>query len=309
MPLSRASPITRCCAYMERLPNGSPCTAISRSMSATISAGSMRTVCCVGARRARRHLDERRLVDLGAGRDEAEGAKIRSGAADRTGAGDDGGGVDAAGKRNSGRHVAAQMKLDRSDERLAQLAGRRLGASFAHRDGRAPERHRHHRWLVERNAREVARREAPHIGEHGALALVGLADREEQAGAGKIDAAPDTGHIEQRADLGSEGEMLAAAREEQRLDPERIARDEQFAALPVEKDEGVHADEAGERLFAPSRIGGDQHLGVGGGAEDVAVAPERLAQLDEIVDFAVEDDDVAAVRRRHRLVGRGDRDR
>ncbi len=31
----------------------------------------------VGARRTRRHLDERRLVDLGTGRDEAEGAQVR----------------------------------------------------------------------------------------------------------------------------------------------------------------------------------------------------------------------------------------
>ena len=223
--------------------------------------------------------------------------------ADRARAGDDGGGIDAAGQRNAGRHVAAQMKLDGPDQRLAHLARRGLGTAVLHRDGRPPERHRRDGRRIERNAREASRRQAADIGEHRPLAFVGLADRQEQAGAGLVDAAPDAGHVEQRTDLGGDGEMAAAARPEQRLDAEGIARQEQFPAFAVEHDEGVHAGEPLQRLLAPARIGRDEHLAVGRGAEDVAVAREGLAQLDVIVDLAVEDEHVAAVRRRHRLVG------
>jgi hypothetical protein len=197
------------------------------------------------------------------------------------------------------------MKLDGPDQRLAHLERRGLGTAVAHRDRRPPERRRRDRRCIQHNPREASRRQAADIGEHRPLAFIGLADRQEQAGAGLVDAAPDAGHFEQRTDLGGDGEMTAAARPEQRLDAEGIARQEQFPAFAVEHDEGVHAGEAVERLFAPVRIGRDEHLAVGRGAEHVPVALEGLAQLDVIVDLAIEDEHVAAVRRCHRLVGAG----
>src|SRR5262249_62353151 len=56
------------------------------------------------------------------------------------------------------------------------------------------------------------------------------------------------------------------------------------------------------RAFAPDRIGTQKHLAVGLGREHLALGAQLLAQLDVIVDLAVEDQLETAIGRCHGLM-------
>ena len=82
----------------------------------------------------------------------------------------------------------------------------------------------------------------------------------------------------------------------------RAANDNLRGLIPY--DEGEHADEPVERRLAPLRVGSQQHLGIGVGAETVPGRLKLVAQLEVVVDLAVVDDPVAAVGVGHRLLRR-----
>src|SRR5262249_53012075 len=75
-----------------------------------------------------------------------------------------------------------------------------------------------------------------------------------------------------------------------------------LAALRVVDRQRRHAVEAQQHVLAPVAPCRQDHLGVGLGLEFFADRLELLAQLEEIVDLAVVDDDMTAVGGGHRLV-------
>src|SRR5581483_5664389 len=87
---------------------------------------------------------------------------------------------------------------------------------------------------------------------------------------------------EQRLDLGAEEKSSRRLRVHERLHAEAVAREREAALLSLAREQP------------------QQHLGVGVAAEALAPRLEVVAQLPEVVDLAVEDDDVAAVGRVHR---------
>ncbi len=78
--------------------------------------------------------------------------------------------------------------------------------------------------------------------------------------------------------------------EVERLDAEAVANQRQPAAVALVEREGEHAVEALHAARPPFRPGLDDHLGVAGGREAVALGLELGAELGIIVDAAVEGD-------------------
>ena len=69
----------------------------------------------------------------------------------------------------------------------------------------------------------------------------------------------------------------------------------------IDKSEGEHASQARQHVDVPSSIGGEQHLGIRSGRELLSEPRQLLAQLNVIIDLAVENDNEVAAP--HRLVG------
>ena len=95
----------------------------------------------------------------------------------------------------------------------------------------------------------------------------------------------------------------------ERLDAEPVAGEHQPAAARVPQGDGEHAVEVGQEIEPAVLVEMDDDLGVGMiGGEAVAGALELLAQLDVIVDLAVEDDGDGLVLVEDRLLAGGDVD-
>ena len=123
-----------------------------------------------------------------------------------------------------------------------------------------------------------------------------------------IEAAVDPWELNEGLDLRSEYERIRAHGEEQRLLAEGVAGEHEPLRLLVPEGEGEHAAKPADRLEVPGAEGLDEDFGVGGGAEAVAEVQQLFAELDVVVDLAVEDDGVAAVRAPHRLLAAADVD-
>src|SRR5437016_5435971 len=72
---------------------------------------------------------------------------------------------------------------------------------------------------------------------------------------------------------------------------------------PVPEGQRKHASRARERRGAIARDQPEQHFGIAGRDESLAAPLELVPQRLVVVDFAVEDEMMAAVRGRHRLRG------
>ena len=88
------------------------------------------------------------------------------------------------------------------------------------------------------------------------------------------------------------------------LDAEAVARGEERALPRVPDGEREHPVEPLEAVRAPAARTGQQHLGVATRTKAVPARLELRAQLDVVVDLAVEDDPEVAVVADHRLVAR-----
>ena len=94
-----------------------------------------------------------------------------------------------------------------------------------------------------------------------------------------------------------------------RLLAEAIAREEQPLAPRVPDGEREHPVDALRKRFAPLLVPVDEHLGVAVAAEHVSVRNQLGAQMQVVVDLAVEGDPDGPVLVRHRLgAGRGEID-
>jgi hypothetical protein len=150
----------------------------------------------------------------------------------------------------------------------------------------------------------MGRRQRPNPGEEGVRRLHEtqgqiLVERERR----KLRQARIVG--QQGLDLGSECEPRAVLGVEERLLPKVVAREQQPAAPPVPDGEGEHPPELGDHPLAVLLVEMDQRLGVGPGAELVALGHQRAAQLLVIVDLAVEHQQDAAIFVGHRLMAAG----
>ena len=144
-------------------------------------------------------------------------------------------------------------------------------------------------------------------GRHGADAapdgerLGHAAEQVEAHDASRIGIAADPAAGQQRLGLGGKAHRPTVVGPVERLDAQRIARQQQRALLGIPQAEGKHAAQLLHHVRAAVVVELQQHLGVGAAAEGVAALGEFLAQLAVIVDLAVEGDGVAATGAVHRL--------
>ena len=208
--------------------------------------------------------------------------------------------IEAAGEEHAHRHVCHQPRLGRVLEALPQLE-RQLGlvpAVGLVGELTLPEAADPQRTLLVHGAR--AGRQLLDAGEHRQR-RGHVAGAEVQIERLVVQLARDGGVAEQRLDLGSEEEPIAAEVVVDRLLAEPVAREEQALPARVPDGEGEHPAQAlGERV-APLLVTVDQDFGVAAGAEDVAPGDQLLAQPEVVVDLAVEGDGDGAVLVLHRL--------
>src|SRR6185312_10643876 len=110
----------------------------------------------------------------------------------------------------------------------------------------------------------------------------------------------------QRFQFRGEGEGAVDMSPVERLYAEAVPPERQLAAFAIPHREGKHALALAQGfLYSPMRKALKQHLRVGAAAQGDTRLPKLLSEVAIVVDFAVEGDDEAAVRRHHRLVARG----
>ena len=107
--------------------------------------------------------------------------------------------------------------------------------------------------------------------------------------------ATDVRQLEQARDLGCPREAMRAERPVDRLLAVAIASEQQLALLLVPDREREHAAQHRGRLVAVLLPEMGDDLDVGVAAEAVTARLEILAQLDVVVDLAVDGDDDGAV--------------
>ena len=117
-------------------------------------------------------------------------------------------------------------------------------------------------------------------------------------------AVPVRGHTrrQQRLHLGGQEEDAVVDRVEQRLDAEPIASGEHALVVIVPEDEGEVSAEAIQAIGAALLIEMKEDLGVGRRPEDMAPAPELVADRLVAVEFAVHGEMKGAVVARQRLL-------
>src|SRR5260370_18509079 len=86
------------------------------------------------------------------------------------------------------------------------------------------------------------------------------------------------------------------------LDAETIAGAKGRQTLAIPDNKGEHAVQLLDDVRAPTMVAFENDFGIGVGSKDHALACELLAQLDKIINFAVEDDHIAPIRALHRLI-------
>ncbi|MCU0669812.1 MAG: hypothetical protein MUF70_10720 [Myxococcota bacterium] len=113
----------------------------------------------------------------------------------------------------------------------------------------------------------------------------------------------DLGDAQQRLDLRGEVDALAVDPVVEGLHADVVAGEQELALARVPDREREHAVQILEHVDAALFVEVDQDFRVGVAAEAVALALERLAQVLEVVDLAVERDLDRAVLVAHRLPG------
>ena len=112
---------------------------------------------------------------------------------------------------------------------------------------------------------------------------------------------------EKRFDLGAEEEFAGGGIEVvvERLDPEPVPRREEPSSIRVPEGEREHALEPVDARVPPFGVRAQDHLGVAGGAEAMALRLQRPAQFPVVVDLAVVDDREVRALHLHRLAAGG----
>jgi hypothetical protein len=119
-------------------------------------------------------------------------------------------------------------------------------------------------------------------GEHGAARQV-LLQR------GRVEAAGQVGQREERLQLGREREPPVVERVDERLDPERVAGEDEPAARAVPQREREHPAQPGDEARPALLVQVDDDLRVAARAQPVPAPGQLVAQPPEAVDLAVAD--------------------
>jgi hypothetical protein len=107
---------------------------------------------------------------------------------------------------------------------------------------------------------------------------------------------------EQRLDLARERQLVAEVEVVQRLDAQLVAREEQALARVVPHRDRKNAIQALDERVAPRLVRVHQHFGVAARAEAVALLLQFRAEVEVVVDLAVERDPAGLVLVRDGLV-------
>jgi hypothetical protein len=215
-------------------------------------------------------------------------------------------GVHAARQQDADLGVAAQVGADRPAQALAQLGGE-------HRRGLAPDglgghgrraRNAHHAHAVVVGDQQRARGDAPDGAHDRALpehrpAGQQLVERH------RVELARDLGEAQQRTELRREDQRVAEPRVDQRLDPERIAGQDEAALAGVPHRGRPHAAQAVGEAQAAVLVAVDQDLAVRPAGEAVPARLEGAALAGVLVQLAVGHHLHGAVLRADRLRAAG----
>ncbi len=201
--------------------------------------------------------------------------------------------------RHVGAHAQARGVLEQGAQLLARrglvaVGGRGLGIGVVER----PPRPQPHAGGVDQS--RLGGLQLEHVAERRARG-----DRRPQGEdlieRGLVEDGLDAGHLQERLDLGGEGEGAADAGPVERAHAHAVAGHEQGAAAGIEDDEGEVAVEQRQEVLTVDVPQMKQHLGVAGSSEAAAARLEIAAQLDPVEDLAVEGDGRAAVGEGHGL--------
>jgi hypothetical protein len=116
-----------------------------------------------------------------------------------------------------------------------------------------------------------------------------------------VDGGVDVPRLHERREGGGEPQPAGRLGEVQRLDAQPVAGEHHAPGVPLGDDEREHPVQVRDDVGAPVVVALEDHLGVAGGEEAVAVALELGAQLLVVVDAAVEDRGQAELVVDHRL--------
>src|SRR5713226_10519012 len=123
-----------------------------------------------------------------------------------------------------------------------------------------------------------------------------------------INAAIDSGILEQRADLRCEPDSIPVLCPEERLLPDPIARTEETARTNIPNRKREHSPKAVHHLVAILLVEMNENLRIASRREAMAEAQELIPQSQEVIDLAVHDNDDGPVLVENRLVTAGDVD-
>src|SRR4030095_3412518 len=73
----------------------------------------------------------------------------------------------------------------------------------------------------------------------------------------------------------------------------------------IPEDKGEHPVQPLDNVRTPTTVAFENHLGIGAGSERRARSRERLTQLNEIINFTVENYDITPIATLHRLIAGG----
>ena len=234
---------------------------------------------------------------------EGDGERLHTAAAAR-GHGRHQGGVEPAAEEDAHRDVSGEhLPLDGVLAQPLELALERIGIAGAAFDVRR-----------ERPVGPALPRPAAQIDEHG-VSLRQFLDAGQHAeiarhvSVGKVmlegmrlDAALAVGVGHQRFQLRGESQTHRSGPDVQRLLAGAVARQEHRRVAQVVEGHGEHAVQPGEHVVSPLPVRGEDHFGIAAGAEGVSQRFELRAEVEEVVDLAVEGDAELARGIEHRLM-------
>ena len=117
----------------------------------------------------------------------------------------------------------------------------------------------------------------------------------------RVDAGVDAAAGQQRGQRRREAHAVRVLGDVEGFDAEPVAPEQHPTAVPLDDGEGEHPVQPVDEPVAPPVVGLEQHLGVGGGEEAVAVSGQFAPQILVVVDAAVPGDGQTQVGVDHRL--------
>ena len=213
-------------------------------------------------------------------------------------------GVEAAGKEDADRHVGHQANLHRlasaAPELLCQFVVA-AGVGLGRKDGVPVAAHAQLPRLVDADARWRKLEDLRKSGQ----ARRHVAQREVEIERLFIELIRHAGIAEERLHLRTKRKPISAEMIIERLLAQAVAREQEPPARRIPDDKGEHAAQPLGQRIAPLFVAVDQHLGVALAAEEMALGDQLGAEIEVIVDFAIEGDVNGAVLVAHRLRAEG----